>query len=86
MVKKEIVDKEFELLKLSYESSRTWALSFFALMITTFIGYSVMMESNIVASAALFKCSGYLAFGAIVLYFIESRNLIKLRKYLKSKN
>ncbi len=80
---KDLIDKEFELLKLSYDSSRTWALSFLALMITSFIGYSSLISSNPSAGIALFRCMLFFLVGTVFLYIIESRNYMKLRKYLK---
>jgi len=76
-------EKEYELLKLNYDNSRTWTLVFLTLLISSFLGLVVLGSGN-VARFYLVYIIIILSFAAIFFYMFTCYYLAELRRYLKN--
>jgi len=77
------MDKKFESLKLRYENTRTWMLTFFVALISMAIGYHVISNESFKHSLGIIM--GIVVMATLILYFIQTYRYHKVLNYLEDK-
>ena len=74
------MDKKFEDLKIKYENSRTWLLTWLALMVTISIAYYTVQDISFKNSLA--RLSQILVLVVIIFFIIQTLRYHKILNYL----
>ncbi|KHO45880.1 MAG: hypothetical protein QJ16_C0016G0003 [archaeon GW2011_AR1] len=76
------MNKKYELLKIKYENTRTWLLSFIALALPMSIGYYVINDLSFKNKLSIII--GIVIIAIIFLYILQTIRYKKILNYLRN--